>query len=455
MPPFCDKNIIDKCGMLKEDCFPTFLTDGSKKSLQAFIAKFNADKNIPPEKVDGFRELWKDLLSDAITYLKFKDKREYPDARGDNTRDKIAFGTDKLFKYFKEYQDFEALLYGSDRFYRDHILHVFRVWVLGLWLIKKFNKEISWDLKDKSPRQVKCRPSFDETMAMWCVIALTHDLGYPLDKVKKVKTQINGMMAYFGGNSISEGDFQIPTHHHFINDFILRFISSKLVEIDEKPGESGPSPEDEKNNLKTAIQSKFYLKFSKSFEKFDHGIISCIVLMKNLIYFLESDFDLNNPFPEHEDARQFYIRREILRAIACHTCTDIYHIYPNTLSFILILADELQTWGRPTFAELKSGRQKIEVKVTSADVSAEKIEIIFDTEEDVEEYFLNMCQKWHKLLRSALKSGKRKFEFRFMMKMKDKKGKEHEHLFTCKRNNQISYSLDGKEKGIEELYKIN
>lgn len=453
MSELCDKDIIDKCKMFEKSGFPKFLTKKSKKSLLDFIADFDDDNNIRADKVDGFRELWKDLLNDAITYLKFVDKREYPDGkRKVFTRDKLAFGTDKLFKYFKEYQDFEALLYGADRFYRDHILHVFRVWVLGVWLIEEFGRDIHWDLKFHDPKnKKKCPPpSFDETMAMWCIIALTHDLGYPLDKVKKVKTKINGMMAYFGGSSISESDFQIPTHHHFINDFILKFISSKLVETDER---SDSSKQTEKNNLKTAIQSKFYLKFSKSFEKFDHGIISCVVLMKNLIYFLESDFDLSNPFPKYEDARQFYIRREILRAIACHTCTDIYHLHPNTLSFILILADELQTWGRPNFAELKSGRQEIKVIVTKANISIDKIEITFETGEHVEGYFLSICQKWHKWLRSALESCERKFYFCFVMKMKDKKGKKYKYEFTCKLNNQISFYLDGKKKNIKKLYK--
>ena len=439
--------------MFNKGGFPKFLTKNSKKSLLAFIAGFDDDNNILAEKVDDFRGLWKNLLSDAITYLKFVDKREYPAGkRKVFTRDKLAFGTDKLFKYFKEYQEFEALLYGADRFYRDHILHVFRVWILGVWLIEEFDQKIYWDLKIQDPSKKKCTPSFDETMAMWCIIALTHDLGYPLDKVKKVKTKINGMMAYFGGSSISESDFQVPTHHHFINDFILKFISSKLVETDERSDSSEQTEENEKNNLKTAIQSKFYLKFSKSLEKFDHGIISCVVLMKNLIYFLESDFDLSNPFPKYEDARQFYIRREILRAIACHTCTDIYHLYPNTLSFILILADELQTWGRPTFAELKSGRQEIKVEVTNANVSTENIEITFETGEHVEGYFLSTCQKWHKWLRSALESGERNFVFCFVMKMKDNKGKVYKYKFTCKHDNQICFYLDGKKKNITKLY---
>lgn len=50
-------------------------------------------------------------------------------------------------------------------------------------------------------------------------------------------------------------------------------------------------------------------------------MISAIIIYKMLIYFIETD---NNPDAsyifDNEDARQFYIRRDILRAIASHTC---------------------------------------------------------------------------------------------------------------------------------------
>ena len=69
--------------------------------------------------------------------------------------------------------------------------------------------------------------------------------------------------------------------------------------------------------------------------------------MKNLVYFLESDFlyDNNKPLKE-QDAKQFIIRREILRAIASHNCEDIYHLHFKTLNFLLVICDEMQEWER-------------------------------------------------------------------------------------------------------------
>lgn len=72
-----------------------------------------------------------------------------------------------------------------------------------------------------------------------------------------------------------------------------------------------------------------------------------------LLYFLESDFNLNDDYIYNtEDARQFYIRREILRSISSHTCTDIYNIKNTTFSSLLYLCDEMQEWGRKSWNDL-------------------------------------------------------------------------------------------------------
>jgi hypothetical protein len=383
--------------------------------------------------------------------LKRKDEREFRNVKKEPSPDKVAFGVDDLYKYFEEYRGFEALLYGADRFYRDHIMHVFRVWLIGNWLIEKFDSKIHWDVEKIIRKNRGLDISNEEVSAMWCIIALTHDLGYPLDKIEKVRDKIEAMMAYFGGTGTSEPGFQIPAHHHFINDFILQFISSKLI------SNKNPAKKDKKGFFKTARQSKYYLKFSKSFEYFDHGIISCILLMKNLVYFLESDFDLSNPFTDQEDARQFYIRREILRAIASHTCTDIYHLHPNSLAFILILADELQISGRRTFSELKMGRLRHKLLVKVPKISKQKIEIVIKVlekeivgrdEKEGKELFFALCRKWHKWLRGALDASNREFDFLFKAEVQSSEGKIKEYKFINKPYNQVEIYIDDKKKDL-------
>ena len=179
--------------------------------------------------------------------------------------------------------------------------------------------------------------------------------------------------------------------------------------------------------------------------------------MKNLVYFLESDLDLSNPFTDPEDARQFYIRREILRAIASHTCTDIYHLHPDSLAFILILADELQMSGRPTFSELKIGRPMLKLHVKIPIISKKKIQIelkaieekiIGHAEEGGKELFFALCRKWHKWLRGALDASRREFIFSFKAEVKSSKGKIKEYKFINKPYNQVEIYIDDKKKDL-------
>jgi hypothetical protein len=80
-------------------------------------------------------------------------------------------------------------------------------------------------------------------------------------------------------------------------------------------------------------------------------------MARALVYFLESDFCIDSRKPlEDRDAKQFLIRREILRAVASHTCEEVYYLPFDDLPFLLFLVDELQESGRPTLDQ-RSGVQ--------------------------------------------------------------------------------------------------
>jgi len=115
-----DHYIFNNCKKLQTSSFPEFLSKESKITLQKILESCKPDEDILPDRIDEIHELWKDLLSDAIIYLKSKDKREFRNVERVPNPDKVAFGVDDLYEYFEEYREFEALLYGADRFYRDH-----------------------------------------------------------------------------------------------------------------------------------------------------------------------------------------------------------------------------------------------------------------------------------------------------------------------------------------------
>ena len=88
---------------------------------------------------DEMDELWNTLMEKSIICLRFFDRRE---PFMDNGKHQYVYGMDKLKEYHKNYIDFEGVLYGSDAYYRDHVFHVIRVWMLGIYLILSGNTHI-------------------------------------------------------------------------------------------------------------------------------------------------------------------------------------------------------------------------------------------------------------------------------------------------------------------------
>ena len=392
--------------------------------------------------------LWKLLMKEAITLLKIYSPQEWQLKGQLGTPEQMeglrAFGVDELYDYFIRFKEFEHLLYGADEYYRGHVVHVFRVWMLGALLLDDWDQRgwrPNFDFCDllsgkngKEPEAKAARENaeklitYEEIQAMWAIIALSHDLGYPLEKTDTINTSTRDMLRKYGKVNIQDFRFDVPQVHQFINDFILRFISSRLVykgdkEVLLRALASTSNEVSEKLEFQIHTQSKYYLKFSKSLEDYEHGIFSSIILMKNLTYFLESDFELDQMKPlDLEDARQWAIRREMLRAIASHTCEEIYYIRPDTLAFLLILCDELQCWGRPTLTEMmheESVRGESSAKLRSFTSNKVEFSLIFqmhsskDAEKGLEVWAAHIFRRFQKMLRAAYDAPKRTFTCHF------------------------------------------
>ena len=406
-------------------------------------------------KIRLLESLWSIFIRRSIELLRDYDNRD----KGEYKED---LGLVSLTEYFDEYSKFEELLFGADDFQREHILHVFRVYLLGISIVcnDKFLSQKILDSKEKirvKAFDILTIPSYDlsesgknveiqsllrkkvenkkkeqedkgvkdagsqlieeleqeklqrikEKFAIWTIIALTHDLGYPLEKLDKINLRVLNMMKFFGTSNYFGLRYNLPLQGQFLNDYILKYISSKLR-----------LNKCRRYEYIIQIQSKYYTKFSNAFEKLSHGIVSCILLMKNLTYFLESDYS----FPEvnqalfDEDACQFLIRREMLRAIASHDCDDIYHINATTFSFLLIICDELQEWDRP-YAKERVGIQA-NSNVSICEFSENKIEFIIEFDQhqsDFIEIVKRKVKRFIRLFRSAVNSDKRHFSLKMWL----------------------------------------
>lgn len=367
-------------------------------------------------------KLWNMLIEKSVICLRYFDKRE---PFMENGKQPYVYGLDSLEDYHKKYIDFEGVLYGSDAYYRDHVFHVIRVWLLGVYLLLNDNTyitgggrrlidaihfegdseielknvakgEISDDYKKKLDghsifikydRKIykihenemdaqnyvaALSNSFSgdinilEKISMWTLMALCHDLGYPLEKSKKILSKTENMMEAFISQPNINSDLRFDGTRDSNNKDIILFTSKKMKAMDD---------DGEIATYKASVQEKYKFKYMLSLEAFAHGVISSIIIYKKLNYFKETDnnSDANYIFQE-EDARQFYIRRDILRAMASHTCQDIYHIDVATFPMLLFVCDELQEWGRKSWKSMYKGVTNNAVRLSIETFNSDKIE---------------------------------------------------------------------------------
>lgn len=73
-------------------------------------------------------ELWITLIEKSIICLRFFDTRE-PFLKNSDKKP-IAYNIKDLSDYQKQYSEFEAVLYGSSPYYRDHVFHSVRTWLI-------------------------------------------------------------------------------------------------------------------------------------------------------------------------------------------------------------------------------------------------------------------------------------------------------------------------------------
>lgn len=381
------------------------------------------------QKIDDTKKLWKLLVKKSIQCLRYYDRREPFLEQQDKVP--VVYGDEEIDKYFDSFVEFERLLYGSSPYYRDHLVHTIHVWILGLEqllgdenLIDGLKNSLLNDIESHLDGQTTTTTRL-EILNMWTLAALCHDLGYPLEKSRKIIDRTQDILNHFIKNA------QIPFSVNFtgiqneMNSIIVKAMSSKLrfSPVQKESEESHSDNKKEKEEFLVRIQPKYFLKFATSLEQYDHGIISALILYKLLMYFKESELAMNEDYALNEEgARQFYIRREILRAISAHTCTDIYHMSSYSLPFLLHVCDDMHSWDRKNFREMHTGiHTNIQpnskfVEYTKENVQIHDLVSYADfTDDDMSVFFDYLCalmRELQKRYRDGPDTKNRKFSFK-------------------------------------------
>ncbi len=396
----------------------TFISRKSPRSLTKPITDLKkalkSDNHYGHEAHKAGLELWRQLMSAAIRNI-----------------DPGAKGHSELLKYLKAATEFEDVLYGLEPFYRDHTLHSLWVYLLGVQLmgdggeLNEIAKHLNWyvfnDVKKRGyPKPLEewaCleKEYLNEVIqnkkdAIWCIIALCHDLGYSLAKLRDLNKKVQAVLKFYHLEDYKHVGYKLDIEHQYL---VTQLLELMAMEVRITPGSDYPENADEnyekllcasitgveekvlgklrqvknldlrklpdlRKSLISTVSSQnkgseecddivdlagktydnvltkcfrddsSYWRLCKALERKEHGILSAFLLFKTVGLF--ADTSVRSPAEEwgldDEEAIDNIIRGDILFAIAQHEFAFAHIDQMSSLAEVLILCDELEEFSR-------------------------------------------------------------------------------------------------------------
>ena len=364
-------------------------------------------------------KLWCMMLKDALDAL--------DDVDGFKHKDSIR-GISRLKSYLKGFKEFEILLYGSDKRYRDTIYHQLWFYFVGEYLFSKYNimgdllKGKDWycDPIDKSEEKIlKAR------YACFCVIALCHDLGKPLQKIHSINDAIRSMLEEYKFLHFSPFKVEFPLTY----ETMLNFLVERLGQIGIPYRKYNHSTKQSQLDIRK-IKDHYYIKmkeyminqphmkatFSTALAELNHGMFSCLLLMESFRRFKGGSPYQNWMKKRHlcslEEIwiqKSYMTAQSILKSIAYHSIDSIQITEIDLPYFWVCLVDDLSEWYRPTRAGkdfISSGICK--VRIDELNLSKIHISYVFDKNiakikeetigDDAFHFFIDKIEKYYNLL---------------------------------------------------------
>ena len=321
-------------------------------------------------------EIWKVMVFDALK------------ACSKNTR-----GFSELCNYIDSYIEYEDYLFAIDREYRDHMIHSIWVMMVGIFLRDKYelfcNFDYSRNFLEIGNDNKLLNKLVDEIrkyeMPLWCLVALTHDLGYPIEKTKLANLKMADMINKFGFLKQTAFDYNFTVVHQGIIESLLRILTS-VIFCDKRKG---------KNLYRVVNVLGRDIEYAKSFENLDHGIMSAYLLQKYLDWICEEAIcivgaeDLG--FIDEKEVARTVVIWSLFKSIAAHTSRYSYSHRIEDMTCLLIICDELEEFSRYSREAEATEWKEIGVR-TSLECNSELLEMdyMFDKDikdEDVEDFF--------------------------------------------------------------------
>jgi len=360
------------------------------------------------------KSLWQKLLSAAIWSI-----------------DSTAKGNSALYAYLEDAIKFEDLLYGLEPFYRDHTLHSLWVYLIGVKLMGRrgdlwpIGQKLNWylynDVDEEENHELlvawgKLYAKYinskinERKEAIWCIMALCHDLGYSIAKLPKLNEHVENVLKHYHVSAMRRVGYALDIEHKYLADQFIdlastdmrivpgasdlewvdtsgggntrddgistvqKWINTQLAKARDFPGDdllfdrladhikTRPALKDDEE--KTAVRlarslnssvlvkcyrdDSSYWRLSKALERREHGVLSAYLLFKTLGIFADTYVRGSAEEWGLEDGEVIYdiIRGDTLFAIAQHEFAFARISNLSSLADILILCDELEEFSR-------------------------------------------------------------------------------------------------------------
>jgi len=274
--------------------------------------------------------------------------------------DTEAKGDSELFQFAKAAADFEDLLYGMSRQYRDHTLHSLWVYFMGEYILRDLLPDVyqnlDWyvrnSLRDTSSYPFKLlgeargveekllNEANKQKDAVWCLTALCHDLGYSLSQLHRLNENVEKVLRFLDLPGFTRIGYSFEVEHQYLGSQFLELMAGDVWIV--------PSPDEKEALIKNFRDAGTYWRLCRALEKRQHGIYSSFIIYKLLDIFAEVWVrDPAEPWGlEEEEAVDNLIRGNILFAIAQHEFEFAHLNTMGSLADILVLADELEEFSR-------------------------------------------------------------------------------------------------------------
>lgn len=353
------------------------------------------------DKIEAAKKLWKLLFESAMSFID-PNKEGYDNLFSYFDEyvnfEELIFASDSFYRdhtihclwvyflgeYLYRREEFSFLfkqIHDFENVYRNKRIHIEK-----------------YDLTEcfKETYETCCRicKRFDLHDSMRCISSLTHDLGYPIKKISKINKSVSKILPYFtiydfdefnfGFSEIQKNfidnfldilsvdflyTFEVQTHSHLDYPIDEKVAAQKLlsehIQMDyENKKFIGYNKtfidslnEKDLEILKRATTPRIavtknterYMRYSKDFEEWQHGIMSAFLLAKSVRAFSSTKFYRDYERfanPHIVDFNGLHTKLEILNAVSDHTSVGYKISAIKSTSELLTLVDELEEFSR-------------------------------------------------------------------------------------------------------------